>query len=364
MLSFSKVFLEQRKLIPTLLLQKNNYEYLVSQLQNFENQNGSLNEGIYNTQRPIVKEFSFYELPTQELLTTITKICKFFKTDNVLEVGAGSALFSHMINSLNNGLSFNPSDPVSYEFHDFQGNYMPVKKLAFNDINEKDPIFISWLYDLYQTDFLNMIRRNRPKFIIHVGHGPGGYCYNENFLPNLKQIGYNYQLFPVKMLSKLDYFKDDQIRKNKTFPYSRSCLTLLVDSNNFPTFDFKVFDDDVNFHQNHGYNINYHTQDIKIFGSYNTLSKMDFFISSISKTSPLTQSSGRFMRGNKKVEVIVEKETPNQKSNRPKNHYSTDYRVLYQNHNIEKYSTDNMFDLRYEVNKIPNINTSENDNII
>ena len=62
-----------------------------------------------------------------------------------------------------------------------------------------------------------MIKTNQPKFIIHLGMGPNGLCYNKKFLEELILLDYNYQIISTKMLSQMYDFKYDKIRSNILF---------------------------------------------------------------------------------------------------------------------------------------------------
>ncbi len=103
MLSFADIFLNHRELIPSYLLEgdNNKYENLSVNLKEFELQHGILNQEIFNTRRPITKKYSFYELPTRELISCIVNICKHFQVSKMLEVGAGCGLISSVMNQKN-----------------------------------------------------------------------------------------------------------------------------------------------------------------------------------------------------------------------------------------------------------------------
>ena len=60
-----------------------------------------------------------------------------------------------------------------------------LRAASFKDINSIEPVLISWLQEIYQNDFIEIIERNRPKFIIHIGEGPDCCCYNNKFIPKL-----------------------------------------------------------------------------------------------------------------------------------------------------------------------------------
>ena len=187
----------------------------------------------------------------------------------MLEVGAGCGLISAVVNKSNIGITFEASDPVSYSFCDLMGSFCIIKRKSFKDIKSSEPIFISWLHQSCQEEFLSMIKRNKPKFIIHIGEGPiidtrvpDGNCYDKTFLKKMENLGYKYVILPVKLLCHVDYYKDDQLRKSYGRDYGRSCLTLLypIDDNT----DFIKICGEENLHEYVGINVPYLFQDKEI----------------------------------------------------------------------------------------------------
>ncbi len=187
------VFLKNRDLIPSYLSspENNKYDTLLKLFQQFEKENGPLDIGIFNTRKPIIGKLSFFELPTNETINVIKKICEYFNSNELLDLGAGCGLFSAVINQSKIGLKFNPSDPVSFEFCDLMGTFCPIERKSFSDIKSDQPIFIGWLHSSCQVDFIKMVTSNKPKFIIHLGEGPNCACYDGTFLPKMKSLGYN-----------------------------------------------------------------------------------------------------------------------------------------------------------------------------
>ena len=225
---FDQIFLNDRQCIGNLLIEDNHYDNLIGKLKQFEVCHGHVDDGIFNTRTP-TKPYTFYELPTHELLCAIWNICKYFDANSVLEVAAGCGLVSYVANSYINktGITFCPSDNNSWLLNSKDSKYGYVEHLSFDNIVSSNPILICWLHHDCQAQFINMIKRNQPPFIIHVGEGPGGCCYDSNFLNIMLSMGYEYQLIPVKTIAKTDYFQHDTIRNNTHYSYSRTCITLL-----------------------------------------------------------------------------------------------------------------------------------------
>lgn len=223
--TFLNICKNKRGLIADFLSKDKNskYDNLVKIFKSFEEKGYYLDNIVFNTRKPVTKPYQFYEIPTYETIMSISRICEYFKTSKMLEVGAGCALLSKVVNNMNLNVKFEASDLTVME-----EKYEKVEKKGFKDIHTSDPIVISWLHSLCQREFAEMIGRNRPEFIIHVGAGPGGCCYDDNFIPLMTKLGYNYELIPVKTLSIADYFKLDEIRKTKNFSYSRTCITLFT----------------------------------------------------------------------------------------------------------------------------------------
>lgn len=257
----ASVALEDRWRIPELWLEDNSYTHLVQQLKEFEVEHGRLDVGIFNTRQPVTKPYTFYELPTYELLSCIWNICKHFAVTQLQEVAAGCGLLSYVANHYSNetGVTFQPSDNNSW----FGGRcYGKVEVKSFADISCSDPVLISWLHETCQAEFVAMLKRNQPRFIIHVGEGPGGSCYDEHFLSTMAELGYCHQLIPAKTLSKADYFQHDTIRRNKGYTYSRSCITLLFKARD--TTDFRLVCGQDNLHRYEPCDNDYALQDIRV----------------------------------------------------------------------------------------------------
>ena len=185
--TFADIFLNHRDQIGHLLSidDNNKYENLITQLKIFELQHCSLNSGIYNLFNPNNKNYSFYQLPTHEMISCIIDICKYFDIKNIIEVAAGCGLISYVINKKYGHLiSVNTSDGHNGGFEALQGKYGNIENKSFKEINSNDPVLISWLHENSQQEFIEMISRNKPKFIIHLGEGPNGCCYNKEFYHN------------------------------------------------------------------------------------------------------------------------------------------------------------------------------------
>lgn len=262
--NFADIFLNKRDQISKFLCKGNNNEYniLLPKLKEFEVKHASLNKGIYNLNEPIINKYSFYQLPTHEMISCIIDICKDYKINKLIEVAAGCGLISDVINNkYKNSITVTASDINNDSFGNLKDKYGDVKTASFKDINDTEPVLISWLHEVCQNDFIEMIERNRPKFIIHIGEGPDGCCYNNKFIPKLNKLGYEFQIIPVMMLSRADYFKDDKIRSMKNYEYSRTCITLLtLIDDNYPIYKNKS-----NLHSYVKIDEEYAVQDIKVF---------------------------------------------------------------------------------------------------
>ena len=184
---------------------------------------------------------SFYQLPTLELFKCIWKICEKFNIKQLYEVAAGSGLLSFVSNKIisknKHGLIIIPSD--SKAWYNKIPTYQLVKNCSFSEFDQKNcPILISWLHPSVQKEFIDMVQKNEPKFIIHVGEGHGGSCYNTDFISILENLQYICYYINIPMLSAGDF--GDYFQKNgkSTYRYDHTIITFFVKKNvlglNFP----------------------------------------------------------------------------------------------------------------------------------
>lgn len=204
---------------------KNNGDFhqLTKTIRNLEKESESFYLSRFLTKE---NERVVYEIPTNELCNVLATI---FKDHELIEVGAGSALLSARLQKHFN-INIIATDKFDNNFRIKHNNdFTEVFDISFEELDKKfdnitnKVIIISWLHSSNQTLFIDMIKRNNPAIVVHIGEHEGA-CYDENFISNLKMLNYHYvYILPIKQISKIDYFVDDKIRKENT---SRTCTTI------------------------------------------------------------------------------------------------------------------------------------------
>ena len=202
------------------------YSNLKSLLIQFEKMDLFPEHYIFNlTLRDDKRGYGFYEFPTNELCSSLASIFKYLNIKKLNEVAAGSGLLTARLRDFTD-VQISPSDSKLFCTSCNLKTFIEVHKINFRKINNSHTILISWLHADCENEFIEMINKNKPLHILHLGDTAGGCCYSDDFLTEMKKSGYNHFIVPLKMISKADYFTYDKIRP-KQGDSSRTALTLL-----------------------------------------------------------------------------------------------------------------------------------------
>ena len=212
--NFKNILLNNRKELPKFLETYGKYETLVELIKCIEEDGTSWcglllfgNNRDYN---------GIYELPTNELCEVLASIIYKFDIKSIHEVGAGNGLLSaRLLPYLKEiGTKLYISDSKKWSINN-GSTYVPVETKSFEQFDKKDKvenILISWLHQSAETDFIDMIKKVKPKNIFHIGEGKRGRCYGDDFIKELCNLGYEFTYIPAKQISNIDYFLKDKIR--------------------------------------------------------------------------------------------------------------------------------------------------------
>lgn len=183
---------------------------------------------------------AIYELPTDELCHVIVNLCAVFNIKQLHEVACGNGLLTarlkHFLPPTVSILASDANckwciDPYIKEHTEFSCakffkhtgdvQYTDIKRQLFMEVKGETPILISWMFQIMESEFQDMILKNRPTFIFMIGEEQGTSCQTIQFSDTLMSKGYDMIKLTPKQLCHLDYFVHDRIR---TPTDSRSCL--------------------------------------------------------------------------------------------------------------------------------------------
>ena len=229
-----------------------------------------------------------FEIPTKELCIFLTQLFKLLGVDAINEVASGSGLLSAML-KMYLKLNIVTSDKYSNLFGISRTwSYVPVLDKSFDDLTSYEivgkPLIISWMHSSSEIEFLRMIDKLCPSMVIHVGEH-NGCCYGLEFKEKMHRLGYTFfYLVPVKMISKMDYFKHNTIyAKCKTI---RSCTTI------FSKTEIPILGDNMLLHF-----------DENLFGTYENLTD-EYALQDITVFNKIHK-----MKGGKQVSVTPKRHT-------------------------------------------------------
>jgi hypothetical protein len=221
-----KIFEVNREKIPEFLKTHGSYEKLKQLFIDLENKNYFPDETVFNiTNFDKERKYTFYELITDETCNCFLNLFHFLKIDKVLEVGAGCGLLTKRLTDFSeHKIIIEASDSHRQEFNPCTlASYTDIKTESFEMIKSKDSILISWLHENYQNEFLNMIERNKPNYVFHLGEADGA-CYTPDLPKRMETMGYKMLIIPALCIAHMDYFTYDHLRP-KDKPSTRSAIT-------------------------------------------------------------------------------------------------------------------------------------------
>lgn len=162
-----------------------------------------------------------YEIPTDELCIVLSNLFDKFKITELVEIGAGTGLLTARLRKFTR-VKIHPTTLDTSIL-----KYCDVENICCTQIDAKNtPVLVSWLHVIYQKKFIEMMLKNKPKYIFLIGESIGGSCYDDTFISTIEKIGYNFTFINAQQISQIDYFVADKIR-NKNYTYSRTNITLL-----------------------------------------------------------------------------------------------------------------------------------------
>ena len=240
--TFANVMLGQRNLISDyfLLTEDISYETLVGTLKEFELKHGPLHKHVYDKH--------LHMLPTQQLLNCIRTICEHFNVKQVIKLHDNN-VFDPLINNI-----------MSMCTHDSDhNNNNGDNNNGVCNSNTNKLLYIVWQISDIRWTCVTTITSCQPTCCCYLFGTRFGSTYLSNdqkWLPVSTGA-------PAKMLSSLDYFKDDNIRKNRPYTYSRTCITVFTDKSSTANFRKLYCGTDLHYYEEH--DEDYHVQDGKVF---------------------------------------------------------------------------------------------------
>lgn len=150
------------------------------------------------------------ELPTIELCRVLTSLIGHAKSKKLCEVGAGAGLLSKML-KYHLSLPIRATDKFPPPFA--KQAYVPIYRESFAEValGPGEDIIVSWLHPDVEEEFLEMVDRNQPANVWHVGQLAGGQCFSHEFVARMGEMGYGYLPVPAKQVSHIDYFIEEEI---------------------------------------------------------------------------------------------------------------------------------------------------------
>ena len=173
------------------------------------------------------KQAAFYELPTHELVKTITNVCEELEIFKVEEIASGTGLLSGLLARLTN-LEINATDGKTWintttNFHQVQEKLF--LEYAMDNITNYDDklMVISWIPDKVTSDIEEMMTKRRFKQVLIIGERYNKCNIDVEWI--MFELGYNKIIIPTKQLCYNDYFAN-----NKMYPEDgiKSCCTLYL----------------------------------------------------------------------------------------------------------------------------------------
>jgi hypothetical protein len=187
---------------------------------------------------------ALYELPTKELLHVITVLLLIFEIKQVDELACGQGLLSLMLQRSfrkeGTAIRINASDSLTWVQTSDSSTY-PELKIAkksmydyYNEIDgsrasrffqDKRAVIVSWLYNTFEEEFLDLLREGSTYLYIMIGEGIGKSCLSTNAQYKIAQLGYKTIQLPVLQLCYNDYFLANKFHSDET---CRSMVTLYL----------------------------------------------------------------------------------------------------------------------------------------
>lgn len=175
------------------------------------------------------KQKAIYELPTKELINSISIVCTLLGITDVEEIMAGQGLLSKIIND-NTELNVCATDGDRWIECIGQPKYYSVEsKLVLeyitnsnnNTLFNKTLIIISWIAKNSLNDFIKFINKETPPYIMVLGDNNK----DKKFNIYLRHLGIKYFKIeiPIKQISYKDYFHNNIVR-NENICYSTMTL--------------------------------------------------------------------------------------------------------------------------------------------
>lgn len=205
------------------------------------------------------KQMAIYELPTHELIDSISMICEQLGVFKVEEIAAGTGLLSGMLSRLTN-IEVNSTDGKTW-----METYVPLYPVqpkllleyAMDNVDYDDKlIVISWILNRSVDDLVETIKTKKFRQIIIIGEQFNKYISNTDNA--LLENGYNRTPVPTKQLCYNDYFKmnshyPDNCIRSSCILYTRNDVEPInIVINNHPpvvndTTDYMIIQDMIVF---------------------------------------------------------------------------------------------------------------------
>jgi hypothetical protein len=221
-----------RQQLPDFLKKDCSYEYLKKLLKDIENENinnPKIIEKLFlgKIGQENNKEKAIFELPTNELLTTIKFIIEFLCISHIEELCAGTGLLACMLKyKLDDNYTVIATDGNRWIQTSNNKKYYPVQNKQFlhyclDENLDNKLLIISWLPDNDLEDLKLLINKKKPKYIIIIGNG-----YLNSFIhPN----NYKTVIISTKQVCYKDYYFTNIFYPDDT---SKSHIALMINDPN------------------------------------------------------------------------------------------------------------------------------------
>lgn len=157
------------------------------------------------------KQLAFYELPTYELLTIIKCITQFIGINNIEEIGSGIGLLASMLKHHDESLSITASDGNRWietsgkKYYDISSKLF-LEYCINNAISFDNKILlISWIPKMEMPDFIALITKKKPKYVIIIGDILNTNSYNGLYTA-FHNLNYKFCGIPAKQICYRDSY--------------------------------------------------------------------------------------------------------------------------------------------------------------
>lgn len=201
------------------------------------------------------KTMAIYEIPTKQLLDTMSYIFNKYNIKHVEQVGAGLGLLTCQLNKYCN-VECTASDNNDSIKTSYNSNYIHIRKKAISDLTyqlknnmvKTEAVIMAWS-DIEtksnNDEFGQLILYGKLKIILII-HKNQNVHYLGPYLHKILYAGYNIQTLPILQLSCYDYFL-----KNSLNIKCQGITTILIHN----SLDSKMFIDNNNLYIPQLYNV-------------------------------------------------------------------------------------------------------------